>query len=151
MKLLDTDDSKVTFCMILPRLRKNQERLFNFRRDDELKKTSKILLEQLFVYSGSIFFHDLEEQNNYLAFLGYIPSPRNKLQEKHFNNGLVCKNGYVPKENRSIVFGPLGNNSKFDQDPCNFIEKLAEIRNYKQIPESAHHLKIFREGHRPFN
>jgi hypothetical protein len=137
--------------MILPRTRKAQERLFYFQTSDECKRTSKVLLEQLFIYSGSIFFQDLVEQNSFLTFLGYIPSPRNKLHEKHFDNGLVCKNGYVPKENRSLVFGPLSNNSKFDKDPCNFIEKLAEIRNYKQIPDSAHHLKIFREGHKPFN
>ena len=135
--------------MILPRTRQNQKRLFYFQKYE--KEVSLSLLEQLFVYSGSIFFNNKQEQSEYLSFVGYCPNPRTESEEKHFENRLISKNGYVPRENRLIVFGSRQNKSKFESDPSNLILKLAEIRNFKYIPESAHHLKIFKEVQKPFN
>lgn len=134
--------------MILPRSRQFQNRLYYFRKCEY--QVSLNLLEQLFAYSGSIYFLNREEQSAYLLFLGYCPNPRTNLEEKHFENNLISKNGFVPKKNREIVYGKNRNKvSMFENDPSNLIMKLAEIRNFKYIPDTAHHLKIFKEIQRP--
>ena len=59
------------------------------------------------------------------------------------------KNGYVPEEFRSS-FESLNTSCKFKKDPNTLIKKLAQIRNYGIVPESAHHNYIFESGKKPY-
>ena len=59
---------------------------------------------------------------------------------------LINKNGYVPSMNRFENHAFL---CKFWNDPCKFIIKLFDIRNYGIVPDSAHHLEIFSNGKKP--
>ena len=152
MNYFDSDHERVTFAMILPRANLKQKRIYYFRNETENNFPAH-LLEQLFIYSGSLYFDNYHEQSNYLKFLGYCPSSRTKFEQNCFDDNLMEKNGYVQLQNRSKVFSNLPKNetSKFERDPQALIKKINFIQNFKNIPESAHHLKIFNEGQKPFD
>ena len=133
-----------TFALILPRIRQNQKRIISF---SNIQIPSKIL-EQIFIYAGSLYFNNKEEETNFLTFISYYPSPRNQMC-----SALVNKNGYVELKNRKNVFQNIKeevNLSRFDKDPNDLLIKLYELRNYGVIPKSSHHLKILLRGKKTY-
>ena len=140
---------KVTsLATFMPRLREGQDQV-GILTFPEVEIPSH-LVEQLGVFSGSLFFNKNEEQDNFLRFSGYCTSPRDHIQKINYDKGFINQNGYVPLENRQNVFGNvLGNDfSKFQEDPSDLLTKLLELRNYGIVPRSVHHIKIFNSGHR---
>ena len=133
-----------TFALILPRIRQNQKRIISF---SNIQIPSKIL-EQIFIYAGSLYFNNKEEETNFLSFISYYPSPRNQMC-----SALVNKNGYVELKNRKNVFQNIKeevNLGRFDKDPNDLLIKLYELRNYGVIPKSSHHLKILLRGKKTY-
>ena len=110
------------------------------------------LIEQLCVFAGSQYFDTWEEQQAYLSFIGYCPSPRTPLQQECFERNLILKNGFVHAINREKVFEESQGRyeiSKFNEDPIELIQKLVEIRNFGVVSKFAHHLLILFRGRRP--
>ena len=103
-------------------------------------------MEQLAVYAGSLYLNDEHEQSNFLAFSGYCPSPRSKIEEEHFKLRHITRSGYVDKEYRAEL-GLI--DCGFENYPMEMIKKLAEIRNYGVVSNSAYHLVISNTGEKP--
>jgi hypothetical protein len=138
------DKSKVKLSYLLPRNRKDQKRLFESYKSEIV--ISPLHMEQLAVYSGSLYLNDEHEQSTFLSFSGYCPSPRTKHEEKLFNLGHITRTGYVYGEYRA----KLGlNDCGFVNDPMPMVKRLAEIRNYGIVPNSAYHLVISNTGEKP--
>ena len=130
-------------AMFIPRTRIDQIICFN---KFQLKIPQNILA-QLAVYAGSMFLQN-EEIEFYLKFIGYCPSPRNEVEEKMFNDGLILHCGFVKDENRMKVFGNRG--CLFKDNPDKLVMKIAEVRNYGIVSKFAHYFEIFQSGRRPF-
>jgi len=138
------DQANVKLSYLLPRNRKDQKRLFELHKSEIF--ISSLHMEQLAVYSGSLYLNDEQEQSNFLSFSGYCPSPRTEIEEKQFNLGHITRTGYVHKEYRA----ELGlNDCGFETDPLLMIKKLAEMRNYGVVPNSSYHLVILNTGQKP--
>jgi hypothetical protein len=132
-----------SLATFLPRLREGQDRILSFPKVD----IPSYLEEQLAVFTGSLFFNKNEEQDDFVRFVGYCPSPRSHIQQIYFENEIIFQNGFVAFENRKKVFRDV-KLSNFQEDPCDLLTKLYELRNYGIVPRSAHHLKILRLGRR---
>lgn len=130
----------VLLATLLPKFRIDQERLLCF----SLSKIQERLMAQLLLFAGSLYFKNDYEQNEFVSFIGYSPSPRENLQQEHFENGLISQNGFVHMKHRKAVLGT--DDCKFSIDPNEFIVKLFELRNYGIVPKTAHHLSILRSG-----
>jgi hypothetical protein len=135
------NENMTSLSTLIPRLREGQDRILSFPKI----KIPDYIEEQLGVFAGSMFFNKDEEQNNFLHFIGYCPSPREDFQQEYFDNGLINQNGFVPLRNRQVVFDKI-ELSKFQDDPRDLLTKLYELRNYGIVPRSVHHLKILNSG-----
>jgi hypothetical protein len=93
-------------------------------------------------------FLGYKEIDEYLGFIGYCPSPRNQVQEKMFDDGIIKHCGFVEKQNRMMVFGHL--KCLFQENPHELVMKISEIRNYGIVSKFAHYFEIFHCGRRPF-
>ena len=140
--------STAGLVLFLPRSREGQERTFSFNHVN----IPDHLIEQLGVFTGSLYFNKKEEQDAFNLFIGYCPSPRNEIQQNFFENSFINQNGFVCLENREKVFeeDSFYKLSKFKNDPNELIIKLYELRNYGIVPKSSHHLKVLRSGRKNF-
>ena len=113
------------------------------------------LFTQLSIYSGSLYLDSVEEEEEYLLFLGYCPHPRNAEQEACFETEKILKNGFVPMSHREIVYRSVLREhqtlSKFEDEPSGLVQRIICLRNYGIVPESAHHNIIFKNNQRPFS
>jgi hypothetical protein len=135
----------VGLYMFIPRIKNNQT-IISFPKID---LNDKIRI-QISIFLGSIYFRDENEQSIFTSFVGYLPSPRNEIHQKKFDQKLISSNGFVNKENRLEVFELNEELSVFENDPSDFIIKLIETRNFAIVPKSSHHLIIFLNGKKPF-
>jgi len=135
------NSSQVTLTRILPRARVDQMLKINFRQVD----IPDDLFQPVAIFAGNLYLKSRQEQQSYLNFIAYRPSPRTSNEEKLFEKGQIKQHGYVPEEYRIN----LNLSSKFKEDPATLIKKLIEIRNYGIVPESAHHNYIFQCGKKP--
>ena len=142
----------VSLSMLLPRIKKKQERIIHFSSDFTF---SGNLLEQISIFAGSMYLDSEEEQDEYLLFLGYCPRPRTEEQEKFAYDRKILKNGYVPIEFREEVFQSMLKDgqtvSKFDDEPSTLVQNIISFRNYGLVPNSAHHNILFKSDLRPLN
>ena len=154
--LHDFNNDKCELVMLMPVVRQNQKRLFSLNSI----KINEYLMQQLLIYSGSFYFNSIEEQEHFLRFICYVPTPRTQQQIEYFEDGRIEQNGFVSIENRKDVFGNdlimIGQlNDKLDdtfqQDPSKFINEIISIRNFHLVPNLAHHLTIFNNGEKPLN
>ena len=139
------DTNKISFLMMMPR-NKQDQRFISYPSISIPPQIS----QQILIFCGSFYFKDKADEEIFLAFAGYLPSPRKKELQIKFEEKLITPNGYVPYDKRSQVYLVGDNKCEFINDPSNFIKKLIEIRNYNLVPDSSHYLAIFLNGKRSF-
>jgi hypothetical protein len=140
--------------MLMPVMREGQKRTFSINQI----KLSEDLMQEILIYSGSFYFNSIEEQDQFLNFIFYVPNPRSEIQTKFLDDLKIERNGFVLVKNRKEVFGEdklmidkRKWNEIFQQDPSKFLIELISIRNYQLVPNSAHHLIIFNNGIKPLS
>ncbi|CAF3605825.1 unnamed protein product [Rotaria socialis] len=107
-----SDEPPVTTArLILPRIRRGQS----------------ILLAQLFVFSGTLYFENVEEQRAYCQLLSLCPKPRTEEEEEAFEKDWIDMNGFVsnPKHRRQLQM----NQGQFNANPIRFVKQLIKNRN----------------------
>lgn len=147
--LMSIPNPKVSFFMYLPRVRLSQIQVFPCKSNYMRDCLPQFLVQQISVFSGSLYIQNHEELEAYLDFIGYCPNPRTPTQQHWFENNFINQNGYVKHEYRKIVFGENKKLSRFIEDPAEMICKLTEIKNYGIVSKFAHHLEILLSGRKP--
>ena len=74
-----------TLALLLPRCRQDQERIISFPSII----IPQYLLEQIAIYSGSLYLRNKEEQDAFLSFTSYCPTPRSAKSQEYFENNLI--------------------------------------------------------------
>ena len=66
------------------------------------------------------------EQKEFIDFLGYFPTPRNKEEEELFDKGLINRDGFISVEKRKEVskYMKKYKATKFQEDPSSLICRL---------------------------
>ena len=64
--------------MLMPVMREGQKRTFSLNPI----KISENLMQEILIYSGSFYFNSIEEQEQFLNFIFYVPNPRTEIQTK---------------------------------------------------------------------
>ena len=142
----DFHSNKLKFCVFMARKRQEQKRLFDL--NDSSIYITNFYIEQLGIFSGSLYLRDKNELEAYLSFLGYFPRPRSKREEGLVEKGQILSSGFVENKNAREELGLIS--CKFIQDPMEMVRIIAEIRNHGLVPESAHYLYIIKFGKKPF-
>ncbi|OMJ86951.1 hypothetical protein SteCoe_11424 [Stentor coeruleus] len=145
-------NDKINLIMLMPRLRKEQNNYFSLKGSG----ISEFLMQQLMIFSGSQYFRNDNEVDEYLKFIGYSPGPRNEYQQECFEKGMITMDGFILPEFRKIVLGIIDDEDNEDDEKCMFYKNpdeliigLAEIRARGLMNKFAHHLIILRRGKRP--
>ncbi|CAF2057649.1 unnamed protein product [Rotaria magnacalcarata] len=134
-----SDEPPVTTVrLILPRTRRGQSILVNntmlttspLNKFPSLDNSWRIpfkWLAQLFVFNGTLYFENVEEQRAYCQLLSLCPKPRTEEEEEAFEKGWIDMNGFVsnPKHRRQLQM----NQGQFNANPIRFVKQLIENRN----------------------
>jgi hypothetical protein len=93
-------------------------------------------LVELFVFNGTLYFENNNEQTAYCKCLGICPKPRTPAEEQAFQKGLIAVDGFVcqPKY-RSILHV---NECLFNTSPLLLIQKIIENRNNSYALRASH-------------
>ena len=138
-----------------PRMRYGQERMFDVHTMTPVvshwQPPIELLLEQLAIFAGSLYFNEKSELDNYLNIVGYCPSPRTPHLTQCFDQHLIEVSGFVKPKNRPEVFGRGTSSSScpYKTDPCECIVKLLGIRHFGIVPQTSHQLDVLLRGRRP--
>lgn len=156
-KLLPTfrTSKKSTLFMYRPRL---SAHFSNFLHVSNLCVSGKTTTNQLNmkdeiqigIYSGLTYFGSKIEQDEYCAFLGLIPHPRNPEQNAAFEEGIIQPNGFVPIENRqhSEAISSSVGQCKFLMNPTNFVIEMIKA-HHQAMPKISHTASILLRGRKP--
>ncbi|CAF1024726.1 unnamed protein product [Adineta steineri] len=130
--------SMTTLRLLLPRLKKNQSIFVNsptLTIPSLLKPTHDILgfslpinwLIELFIFNGTIYFENIEEQTAYCQCLALCPKPWTTTEEDLFENGSITTDGFVQnleQRNQLQLY-----HARFNSNPVIFIKELLKNRN----------------------
>lgn len=156
----DFNQGACHLIMLMPRTRPGQRFLFSSTYVDEDDiLLPKIARQELAIFSGSLYFNLLTEQDCYSKLIGFVSYPPQSIEDdeddclnegNYKNNRKIRAKGFVTPDKRVEVFGKNENIAIFETDPTEFITKLALIRNFSIVPSSAHHLQIL-DGKKPLS
>jgi hypothetical protein len=105
------------------------------------------VLAPLSLFAGTLYFQDAEEETAFANFLGIIPRQgRSKDQEKAFDEGKLCKNGFALPMHRPALMGKLQATSQFTNNPHKLVKEILRTRNQGSIPEESHVAKLAVDG-----
>lgn len=103
-----------------------------------------LIESQLSLFSGTIYFNNKLEMENYCTFLGIIPSPFTQQYQKAFDKGLINFNGFVRPQHRHICEN-LRKSCPFKKNPDKLVRQIIE-RRHGFLPKNSHVAKIVIEG-----
>ncbi|CAF3852881.1 unnamed protein product [Rotaria sordida] len=143
-----SDEPPVTTVrLILPRIRRDQSILVNntmlttssLNKFPSLDNSWRIPLKwlaQLFVFNGTLYFENVEEQRAYCQLLSLCPKPRTEEEEEAFEKGWIDMNGFVSnsKHRRQLQM----NQGQFNANPITFVKQLIENRNQSHASVLSH-------------
>ena len=133
-----------------PRLHSEQRQRL-FAHDMQLNVIDVLpdtLVEELALFAGSLYFTEESELHAYLSLIAYCP--RTPHLQRFFNEKLIENNGFVKPAHREAVFGTeRANESRYDSDPSECLDKLLSIRHFGIVPSSSHQLVVLKRGERP--
>ncbi|CAF1396340.1 unnamed protein product [Adineta ricciae] len=129
-----------TLRLFLPRLKRNQSILINTPTLSVPSSSVTIpndWLAPLFVFNGTLYFSDVEEQRIYCHFLGICPNPRLEKDEQNaFEKGWIDNDGFIQNsEHRRHL---QMNQCHFTYNPLNLVRKILENRLKCHIPVRSH-------------
>ncbi|CAF4021344.1 unnamed protein product [Adineta steineri] len=127
-----------TLRLLLPRLKKNQSTFVNspaLTIPPLLTPTHDILgfslpinwLIELFIFNGTIYFENIEEQTVYCHCLALCPKSWTTTEEDLFENGSITTDGFVQnleQRNQLQLY-----HARFNSNPVIFIKELLKNRN----------------------
>jgi hypothetical protein len=93
-------------------------------------------LVQLFVFNGTLYFENVDEQTAYCQCLSLCPKPRTVKEEEAFEKGWIAVDGYVssPEHRRHLQI----NQVRFNSNPLTFVKQLIENRNNVHASITSH-------------
>lgn len=92
-------------------------------------------LVQLFIFNGTLYFDNAEEQTMFCQCLSLCPKIRNEIEEKAFQSHQIDIDGFIPFEHRDklqIV------HARFRDNPIGFVKQILEIRNNIHLTATSH-------------
>jgi hypothetical protein len=93
-------------------------------------------LVQLFVFNGTLYFENNDEQTAYCQCLALCPKPRTELEEKAFEEGWIAADGFVrSQEHRHLLKIDL---ARFNRNPLAFVKQVIENRTNVHASLSSH-------------
>lgn len=144
------ENESCQLVMLMPRMRSGQRRVLQYsmlfwKNKKKFSGLPEPLLQELGIFVGSLYFNTNEEQECYMRLIGFVTWNWRRSNYQHCDR--IEQNGFVLPQNRNIVF--KGDKRRileiiFKTDPSKFIQNLAYIRNYRVVPNSAHHLFLLR-------
>ena len=131
-----------TLRLLLPRLKESQSIFINNPSltippsIDEFFQIPIEWLVQLFIFNGTLYFENVDEQTAYCQCLGLCPKPRTETEEVAFEKRWIALDGYV----NDIAHCRLLNmdTTRFNSNPLLFIKRLLENRNHSLPPVTSH-------------
>lgn len=93
-------------------------------------------LVELFVFNGTLFFANEEEQTAYCQCLGVCPKPRNTIEQTAFAEKWIAADGFVKNPQHRIFLAV--HQCRFHSNPLFFVRKLLENRNNASPPLKSH-------------
>ena len=138
---LSNEPLLTTLRLLLPRTKRDQSIFINTEALTMPPSTAMFSipvrwLAELFVFNGTLYFGNSDEQTGYCQCLGVCPKLRTATEEETFENGWIAVDGYVEKiEHRCLL--QLGQ-CRFCSNPLIFVRKLVENRNHTHAPLISH-------------
>ena len=91
---------------------------------------------QLFIFNGTLYFKNIDEQTAYCRCLALCPTPRSNTEETYFEKGWITVDGFV--ENLKHRSQLQLYQARFESNPITFVKQLSELRNNAQPPIMSH-------------
>jgi hypothetical protein len=93
-------------------------------------------LVQLFVFNGTLYFENSDEQTAYCQCLVLCPKPRTEVEEKAFEDGWIAIDGFVsnPEHRRLLQI----DRARFNSNPLALVKQLIENRTNVHASLSSH-------------
>jgi hypothetical protein len=136
-----------TLRLLLPRIKQVQSILINTPNltiPPSIKSPNNAVpfriplnwLVQLFIFNGTLYFKNSDEQTAYCQCLGLCPKPRTMTEEKYFEKGWIAIDGFVsnPKHRSHLQIY----HARFDSNPLTFVRQLIENRNNSHVSIKSH-------------
>ena len=131
------DSPITTLRLVLPRIKRIQSIFvntlpltipptINVSNENDIYLIPMDRLVQLFLFNGTIYFDNIEEQTMFCQCLSLCPKIRNEIEEKAFQSHKIDTDGFVPCEHRDelqII------HTRFEKNPIDFVKQILEIRN----------------------
>ena len=92
-------NDKCDLIMLMPIMREGQKRTFSLNQI----KISEDIMQEILIYSGSFYFNSIEEQEQFLSFIFYVPNPRTQIQIELLDQFKIERNGFVLAKNRKVL------------------------------------------------
>jgi len=93
-------------------------------------------LVQLFIFNGTIYFGNVDEQTAFCQCLSLCPKPRTQEEEEAFEKGWISSDSFVTDpEHRSLL---QFNQARFRLNPLAFIKEVIENRNNSHATVTSH-------------
>ncbi|CAF1186849.1 unnamed protein product [Rotaria sordida] len=139
--------SNTTLRLLLPRIKRVQSIFVNTQKLTvppliaHSKETvpffiSPEWLAQLFIFNGTLYFENVDEQTAYCQCLSLCPKPQTKEEEEAFKNGWITVDGFVSnkKHRRALKLYQV----RFHNNLLEFARKMIENRNDLRAPITSH-------------
>jgi hypothetical protein len=93
-------------------------------------------LVQFFVFDGTLYFENIDEQTAYCEYLGLCPKPRTKTEEEAFEKDWIADDGFVRslEHRRHLQI----HRARFHSNPLTFVKQLIENRSNSHAPITSH-------------
>jgi hypothetical protein len=140
-RLQSNNSSITTLRLLLPRIKLIQSICVNTPTltIPPLTETYLIPIEslvQLFIFNGTLYFENVNEQTAYCQCLALCPKPRTNTEEKAFEERRIAIDGFVEKsEDRRYL---QIDRARFVSNPLIFVKQLIENRNNLHAPITSH-------------
>ena len=83
-------------------------------------------LVQLFLFNGTLYFDNAEEQTIFCQCLSLCPKIRSEIEDQAFQSHQIDTDGFVHSEHRDELQIA---HACFEKNPINFVKQILEIRN----------------------
>ena len=151
-ELNQRSSSTTTLRLFLPRLKRNQSIFVNTSTLISIPQPFILPIEwlvQLFVFNGTIYFDNVEEQTAYCQYLALCLKPRTVVEENAFENGWIDADGYVQEVDHRRQLNLV--QARFNRNPFLFLKELLKNRNNTYPSTTSHMGSIIYNCFKPFS
>jgi hypothetical protein len=92
-------------------------------------------LVHLFIFNGTLYFDNVEEQTMFCQCLSLCPKIRNEIEEKAFQSHQIDIDGFVHFEHCDKLQIA---HARFRDNPIGFVKQILEIRNHVHPTTTSH-------------